>query len=100
MPKEVRFLDSWLKHSLYSAWIGPGKVYTLASCNWCCRDIVVSNIFESGFNSYIKGKEHFDQVPLDNSQSLIAHFQVSKKMKNKKGYISRQNLVSFKHSLI
>ena len=39
MPRKSKFLDSWLKNSVYLAWIVPGKVDTLARCKWCCKDV-------------------------------------------------------------
>ena len=58
MPRNSRFLDSWLKNPLYSACIVPGKVDTLACCRWCCKDVDVSNMGESAVKSHMKRKKH------------------------------------------
>ena len=58
MPRKSKFLDSWLKNPLYSAWILPGKVDALDRCKWCIKDVDVSNMGESALTSHIKGKKH------------------------------------------
>ena len=51
MPRKSKFLDSWLKNPLYSAWIVPGKVHTLARCK-CCKDVNISNMgINEGINA-------------------------------------------------
>ena len=75
----LKFLDSWLKIPLYSAWIFPGKVDTLAHSKWCCKDVDVSNMDESPLKSHTKGKKHIDQTHSDNCESLNARFQKLKK---------------------
>ena len=44
MPRKSKFLDSWVKIPLYSAWIVLGKVDTLAHSKWCCNNVDVSNM--------------------------------------------------------
>ena len=80
IPRKSRFLDSWLKNPLYSAWILHGKVDALARCKWCIKDVDVSNMGESALKSHMKGKKHIDHTPSDNCQSLNTHFQKSKKI--------------------
>ena len=80
MPIKLKFLDSWLKNPLCSAWIVPGIVVTLASYKWCHKDVDISNMGKSVLKSHMKGKKHIDHTPSDNCQSLNTHFQ--KTMKN------------------
>ena len=79
MPRKSKFLDSWLKNPLYSAWILRDKVDTLARPKWYCKDVDASNMGESALKSHMKGKKHIDRTLLDNCQSLNTHFQKSKK---------------------
>ena len=65
MPRKSKLVDSWLKNPLYSAWIVPDKVSTLACCKWCCKDVGVSNMGESALESHMKGKKHIDHTPSD-----------------------------------
>ena len=51
MPRKSKFF----KNPLYSAWIVPSKVDTLARCKWCCKDVDISNMGESALRSHMKG---------------------------------------------
>ena len=69
MPRKSKILDSCLKNSLYSAWIVPGKVDTLACCKWCYKDVDVLNIGKSH-----EGKETYPSHSLRLLyKSLLTH---------------------------
>ena len=80
MPRKSKFLDSWLKNPLYSAWIVPGKVDILVRFKWCSKeDVDVLNMCEPPLKSHRKGKKQIYHTPSNNCQSLDTHFQKSKK---------------------
>ena len=65
MPRKSKLVDNRLKNPLYSAWIVPGKVNTLAGCKWCCKDVDVLNMGESTLKIHMKGKKHIEHTPSD-----------------------------------
>ena len=60
----------------------PWQIVTLAHWKWCCKDVDVSNMGESGLKSHMKGMKHINHTPSDNCQSLNTHFQSQRKMKS------------------
>ena len=54
----------WLEDEWFKYWI-RGKNDTVAICNYCSKDVSVTNMEEVALTSHIKGKKHVERSPSD-----------------------------------
>ena len=58
------FEGTWLADERFKHWIKK-KNDTVASSNYCSKDISVASIEEAALTSHMKGKKHVERSPFD-----------------------------------